>query len=77
MTAKKLSVKATPKHIGIVASDPYLEPYEAAIRGRHEHALWKIGQLTRNGRQTLSDFANGYKYFGLHKVPRGGWVFRE
>ena len=77
MTANKLSVKATPKHIGIVASDPYLEPYEAAIRGRHEHALWKIGQLTRNGRQTLSDFANGYKYFGLHKVPRGGWVFRE
>lgn len=77
MTAKKLSVKATPKHMGIVASDPYLEPYEAAIRGRHEHALWKIGQLTRNGRQTLSDFANGYKYFGLHKVPRGGWVFRE
>lgn len=77
MTAKKLSVKATPKHIGIVASDPYLEPYEAAIRGRHEHALWKIGQLTRNGRQTLSDFANGYKYFGLQKVPRGGWVFRE
>ena len=77
MTAKKLSVKATPKHIGIVASDPYLEPYEAAIRGRHEHALWKIGQLTRNGRQTLADFANGYKYFGLHKVPRGGWVFRE
>ena len=77
MTAKKLSVKATPKHIGIVASDPYLEPYEDAIRGRHEHALWKIGQLTRNGRLTLSDFADGYKYFGLHKVPRGGWVFRE
>ena len=77
MTAKKLSVKATPKHIGIVASDPYLEPYEDAIRGRHEHALWKIGQLTRNGRQTLSDFADGYKYFGLHKVSRGGWVFRE
>lgn len=77
MTAKKLSVKATPKHIGIVASDPYLEPYEDAIRGRHEHALWKIGQLTRNGRQTLSDFADGYKYFGLHKAPRGGWVFRE
>ena len=77
MTAKKLSVKATPKHIGIVASDPYLEPYEDAIRGRHEHALWKIGQLTRNGRQTLSDFADGYKYFGLHTVPRGGWVFRE
>ena len=77
MTARKSSVKPLPKHIGIVASDPYLEPYEDAIRGRHEHALWKIGQLTRKGKSTLSDFANGYEYFGLHKIPHGGWVFRE
>ena len=63
-------------HIGIVAHDPYLEPYEDAIRGRHDHAAWKIGQLTQSGKQTLSDFANGYDYYGLHKV-RGGWVFRE
>ena len=77
MTAKKSSAKPLPKHIGIVASDPYLEPYEDAIRGRHEHALWKIGQLTHNGKSTLSDFANGYEYFGLHKIPRGGWIFRE
>ena len=28
-----------PKHIGLVKNDPYLEPYEDAIRGRHEHAL--------------------------------------
>jgi 1,4-alpha-glucan branching enzyme len=64
------------KHIGLVARDPYLEPYEEAIRGRHDHAEWKINQLTRKGRSTLSDFANGHKYFGLHKLPRG-WVFRE
>lgn len=63
-------------HIGIVAHDPYLEPYEDAIRGRHDHAAWKIGQLTQGGKQALSDFANGYDYYGLHKV-RGGWVFRE
>ena len=65
-----------PEHVGIVKNDPYLEPYEDAIRGRHDHALWKIGQLTQNGKQTLSDFANGYQYYGLHKIPRG-WVFRE
>ena len=64
------------KHIGLVAKDAYLEPYEEAIKGRHDHAEWKIKQLTRNGRRTLSDFANGHKYFGLHKLPRG-WVFRE
>ena len=64
------------KHIGIVAHDQYLEPYEDAIKGRHNHAVWKIDQLTQHGKQSLSDFANGYEYFGLHKV-RGGWVFRE
>ena len=64
------------KHIGIVAQDQYLEPYEDAIKGRHNHAVWKIDQLTQHGKQSLSDFANGYEYFGLHKV-RGGWVFRE
>ncbi len=64
------------KHIGIVAHDHYLEPYEDAIKGRHNHAEWKIDQLTQHGKQSLSDFANGYEYFGLHKI-RGGWVFRE
>lgn len=64
------------EHIGIVRNDPYLEPYEQAIRGRHDHALWKIDQLTRHGKQTLSDFANGYEYFGLHRTDTG-WVFRE
>ena len=64
------------EHIGIVRNDPYLEPYEQAIRGRHDHALWKIDQLTRHGKQTLSDFANGYEYFGLHRTDEG-WVFRE
>lgn len=65
-----------PKHIGIVKNDPYLEPYEPAIRGRHEHALWKKDDLTRHGRQSLSDFANGYDYYGLHRTVKG-WIFRE
>lgn len=64
------------QHIGIVAHDPYLEPFEDAIRGRHDHAAWKIAQLTNQGKETLSDFANGYQYYGLHRIPRG-WVFRE
>lgn len=87
-TKRKTSNKAVPKtplsretsvpaHIGIVAHDPYLEPFEEAIRGRHDHASWKIGQLTQNGKMSLSGFASGYEYFGLHKIPHGGWVFRE
>ena len=59
-----------PQHIGLVRNDSWLEPFEDAIKGRHEHAVWKIGQLTRNGRKTLSDFADGHLYFGLHKTAR-------
>ena len=75
--ATKKTVKAAaPKHIGLVKNDPYLADFEPAIVGRHEHALWKLNQLTRNGKISLSDFANGYDYFGLHKTEKG-WVFRE
>jgi 1,4-alpha-glucan branching enzyme len=64
------------KQIGLVARDKYLEPFEEAIQGRHDHALWKINELTRNGEVSLSDFANGYQYFGMHQL-KDGWVFRE
>ena len=70
--AKKTAVK----HIGLVKNDAYLQPYEDAIRGRHDHALWKLNVLTNNGKTKLTDFANGHKYYGLHKTARG-WVFRE
>ena len=74
---KKIKV-AAPKveHIGLVKNDSWLEPYEDAIRGRHDHALNKIKQLTSNGRKTLTEFASGHLYFGLHRTVRG-WVFRE
>ncbi|MCR4774147.1 MAG: alpha amylase C-terminal domain-containing protein [Prevotella sp.] len=68
--------KAIAKHIGLVKNDGYLEPYEDAIRGRHEHAVWKLNQFTDNGKRKLSDFASGYDYYGLHKTSKG-WVFRE
>lgn len=73
---KGKTVKAAPKHIGLVQKDPYLEPFEEAIKGRHEHAQWKKCQLTNGGKRTLADFASGHDYYGLHKMKRG-WVFRE
>ena len=78
---KRKTAEAAPEpkaaaHIGLVKNDPWLEPYEDAIRGRHDHALWKMGQLTAGGKRTLSDFASGHLYFGLHKLAKG-WVFRE
>ena len=64
------------KHIGIVAHDPWLEPYENAIRGRHDHAVWQMNELTQQGKVSLSEFASGHLYFGLHRTANG-WVFRE
>ena len=68
--------EAAVKHIGIVKNDPWLEPFEGAICGRHDHALYKLNELTNGGKQTLSDFASGHLYFGLHKTSKG-WVLRE
>ena len=75
-TSAKMAKVKEPSHIGLVKNDAYLAPYEDAIRGRHEHALWKMNQLTQNGQLTLSDFANGHNYYGLHQTA-DGWVFRE
>lgn len=74
--AKKAAVKKTarPKQLKIVKNDEWLRPYEQAIQGRHDHALYKMHELAGNG--TLSDFADGHLYFGLHRTPRQ-WVLRE
>lgn len=60
----------------LVKNDPWLDPFEKAINGRHQHALDKMKELTNNGRKTLSEFASGHLYFGLHRTDKG-WVFRE
>ena len=65
-----------PETIGLVRNDPWLQPFEPAISGRHQHAIDKLNELTRRGRQSLSDFADGYLYFGLHHTE-SGWVLRE
>lgn len=59
----------------IIEDDSWLKPYENAIEGRHQEALQKLHALAPNG--NLVDFANAYNYFGLHKRPGGGYVFRE
>lgn len=59
----------------LVKNDPWLEPFNEAITGRHQAVLNKIKELT-GGRQSLSDFADGHLYFGLHGTLRK-WIFRE
>ncbi|MDR1499799.1 MAG: alpha amylase C-terminal domain-containing protein [Tannerellaceae bacterium] len=62
--------------LNLIKSDPWLTPYENAINGRRQYALYKERELTGSGVQTLSAFASGHLYFGLHKIC-GSWVFRE
>ena len=64
------------KQLAILRNDPWLEPYEAAIDGRHEDVVRKMEELTANTGGSLDAFANAYNYFGLHKT-RDGWTFRE
>ena len=62
------------KHLKLVKSDPYLQPYEAALQGRYDYAINKEQEIT--GGKTLADWATGYLYFGLHHTDKG-WVLRE
>ena len=55
--------------------DPFLAPFENAIRGRAARARSRAAELVVPG-QSLSDWASAHEYYGLHRV-RGGWTFRE
>ena len=55
--------------------DPYLKPFEAAVRGRSQRAFDRARELTEC-KCSLGDWANAHHYFGLHRDAEG-WVFRE
>ena len=63
-------------HLALIENDPWLAPFEQAIEGRHQHVLDKEAEITRKGAISLTEFASGYQYFGLHHT-RKEWVFRE
>ena len=75
-TSKPRTNKEVERPLELIRKDPYLLDYAEAIKGRHEHALDKLKQLTNNGKKTLTDFANGHNYYGLHCNSRN-WIFRE
>lgn len=63
--------------LNLIEKDGWLKPYEEAINGRHEYAVRREAELTKNGKVLLKEFASGHLYFGLHKTNDDGWVFRE
>ena len=64
------------KILKLIENDSELKPYKDAINGRHLYAIDKRNELTGNDKETLTEFASGYLYFGLHRTP-AGWTFRE
>lgn len=58
-----------------VQKDPYLQPYANAINGRYEY-FRSVEKRLLTESHSLSEFATGYLYFGLHRLT-DGWVFRE
>lgn len=58
----------------LVQDDKWLEPFADVIINRINQAEAKEKNLT--GTDSLSGFATGYLYFGLHKTGNG-WIIRE
>lgn len=59
----------------ILEIDPWIKDYKSDIDLRmQEFEKQKSKLLNKNGK--LKDFANGHKYYGIHKT-KTGWVYRE
>lgn len=69
-------MKESKSELKIISNDPWLKPYEKAIDGRHNYALVKENDLLSNECKSLSDFASGYLFFGMH-LENEEWIFRE
>ena len=65
------------KQLAILRNDSWLSPFESAIQGSHDDVVRKLKELTASTGGNLSDFANAYKFFGLHRLNDGRWQFRE
>ena len=63
---------AAPKQLRLIRQDEWLQPFAAAIEGRHQHVIDKLAELTNGGKQKLSDFATGYLYLASISRTRNG-----
>ncbi len=66
---------AKKKTLNILKIDPYLTPYKDDLLLRMKLFEEKKQELLGQDK-TLSEFADGYKYFGFHQ-QKDGWVYRE
>jgi 1,4-alpha-glucan branching enzyme len=61
--------------LSLLKKDPLLKEYEEIVTRRIVNIVEKERTLTR-GNMSLTEFAAGHKYFGLH-FQNNEWVFRE
>lgn len=59
----------------IIKYDSYLASFEDDIALRMQNLKNKEKELVGE-KESIVDFANGYKYFGIHKT-KSGWIYRE
>ena len=59
----------------LLSADSWLKPYEKTIHRRLQKIAETEQRLT-GGTTSLTDFASGHEYFGLH-FENSRWVFRE
>jgi 1,4-alpha-glucan branching enzyme len=60
----------------MVERDEWLRPVEDEVNARWRRYTERLGELAGSG--TLSDFANGYRWFGFQRDEMlAGWWFRE
>ncbi len=59
----------------ILKIDPYLTPHQEALENRVNAFRSKRAELICEN-ESLIGFANGYEYFGIHKL-KDSWVYRE
>ena len=74
--AEKKKAPAKVTVLKLIKNDPYLAEYADAINGRYQHMLARKLHLAGPS-GNLSEFADGYLYFGLHRQDDGSWVLRE
>lgn len=55
-------------------ADPWLDPFREIIEARLAYINYREKLFT--GGRSLTDYANGHHWYGLHRTPEG-WVFRE
>ncbi|HNY58108.1 MAG TPA: alpha amylase C-terminal domain-containing protein [Bacteroidales bacterium] len=55
-------------------ADPWLDPFREIIEARLAYISYREKLFT--GGRSMTDYANGHHWYGLHRTPEG-WVFRE